>query len=66
MPTVNEDNLREPFEGIKKHQHFKIFKPYNCLSQFVQERMKNKKLLGDFYDFPDGTMAIGRLDHDSG
>jgi 23S rRNA pseudouridine2457 synthase len=28
--------------------------------------MKNKKLLGDFYDFPDGTMAIGRLDHDSG
>lgn len=65
MPTVNEDNLREPSEGIKKHQYFKIFKPYNCLSQFVQERMKNKKLLGDFYDFPDGTMAIGRLDHDS-
>lgn len=27
--------------------------------------MKNKSLLGDFYDFPDGTMAIGRLDHDS-
>lgn len=47
------------------HQHFKIFKPYGCLSQFKQEKMKNKSLLGDFYQFPDGTMAIGRLDHDS-
>ncbi|TLP37862.1 pseudouridine synthase [Arcobacter arenosus] len=27
--------------------------------------MKNKSLLGDFYDFPENTMAIGRLDHDS-
>jgi 23S rRNA pseudouridine2457 synthase len=47
------------------HHHFKIFKPYGCLSQFVQEKMKNKSLLGDFYDFPENTMAIGRLDHDS-
>lgn len=47
------------------HQHFKIFKPYGCLSQFKQEKMKNKSLLGDFYDFPENTMAIGRLDHDS-
>ncbi|WP_283256423.1 pseudouridine synthase [Arcobacter roscoffensis] len=42
-----------------------MFKPHGCLSQFVQEKMKNKSLLGDFYDFPKGTMAIGRLDHDS-
>lgn len=27
--------------------------------------MKNKSLLGDFFDFPENTMAIGRLDHDS-
>lgn len=47
------------------HHHFKIFKPYGCLSQFKQEKMKNKSLLGDFYDFPEHTMAIGRLDHDS-
>jgi 23S rRNA pseudouridine2457 synthase len=47
------------------HHHFKIFKPYGCLSQFVQEKMKNKSLLGDFYDFPENTIAIGRLDHDS-
>ena len=51
---------------IQKHQHFKIFKPYGCLSQFVRERiMKKKKLLGDYYNFPDNTMAIGRLDEDS-
>ncbi len=47
------------------HHYFKIFKPYGCLSQFVQEKMKNKSLLGDFYNFPENTMAIGRLDHDS-
>ena len=52
-------------EAIPNHSHFKIFKPYGFLSQFVPERMKKKKLLGDLYDFPDKTMAIGRLDHDS-
>jgi 23S rRNA pseudouridine2457 synthase len=48
------------------HHHFKMFKPHGCLSQFVRERiMKRKKLLGEFYDFPENTMAIGRLDEDS-
>ncbi len=56
----NENSTSE-----QTHQHFKIFKPYGCLSQFKQEKMKNKSLLGDFYDFPEDTMAIGRLDHDS-
>lgn len=58
MADTNQQNTKE-------HHHFKIFKPYNCLSQFKQEKMKNKSLLGDFYDFPENTMAIGRLDHDS-
>jgi len=35
------------------------------LSQFVYEQKRKKKLLGELYDFPDGTMAIGRLDEDS-
>lgn len=37
------------------------------LSQFVnrQTKRKNKKLLGELFDFPDGTMAIGRLDENS-
>ena len=50
---------------LEKHQHFKIFKPYGFLSQFVQEAKRKKKLLGDLADFPNNTMAIGRLDHDS-
>lgn len=47
------------------HQHYKIFKPHGYLSQFVPEVRKSKKLLGELADFPQGIMAIGRLDHDS-
>lgn len=47
------------------HRHFLIHKPYGYLSQFVYELKRKKKLLGELYDFPEGTMAIGRLDEDS-
>ncbi|WP_166921918.1 pseudouridine synthase [Flavobacterium poyangense] len=47
------------------HQHFILFKPYGYLSQFIYELKRKKKLLGELYDFPAGTMAIGRLDEDS-
>jgi len=47
------------------HQHFILFKPYGYLSQFIYELKRKKKLLGELYDFPEGTMAIGRLDEDS-
>jgi len=47
------------------HQHFLIHKPYGYLSQFIYELKRKKKLLGELYNFPDGTMAIGRLDEDS-
>lgn len=52
---------------MPQHQHFIIHKPYGYLSQFVnnQTLRKNKKLLGELYDFPEATMAIGRLDEDS-
>lgn len=52
---------------MTKHAHFIIHKPYGYLSQFVnnQNVRKNKKLLGELHDFPDGTMSIGRLDQDS-
>ena len=51
----------------KKHHHYILHKPYGYLSQLVnnQTKRKNKKLLGEFYDFPVGTMAIGRLDENS-
>lgn len=47
------------------HHHYTIFKPYGYLSQFTYNLKRNKKLLGELYDFPEGTMAIGRLDEDS-
>ena len=45
------------------HRHFLIHKPYGYLSQFVGEAKKKK--LGEFHEFPEGIMAIGRLDEDS-
>src|SRR3970040_1479124 len=47
------------------HNHFILHKPYGYLSQFIYELKRKKKLLGELYDFPKGTMSIGRLDEDS-
>ncbi|SFB23088.1 23S rRNA pseudouridine2457 synthase [Flavobacterium swingsii] len=47
------------------HRHFIIHKPYGYLSQFKYELKRKKKLLGELHDFPEGIMAIGRLDEDS-
>ncbi len=47
------------------HHHFLLHKPHGYLSQFVYEKKRRKKLLGELYPFPEGTMAIGRLDEDS-
>ena len=49
------------------HTHFKLYKPYGYLSQFVnhQNKRKTKKLLGELYDFPEDIMAVGRLDEKS-
>ena len=50
-----------------EHQHFSIYKPYGYLSQFVNNgpKQNSKKLLGELGDFPEGIMAIGRLDEKS-
>ncbi|MBE7629319.1 pseudouridine synthase [Tenacibaculum piscium] len=46
-----------------KHRHFIIHKPYGFLSQFITNQTKRKKkMLGELFDFPEKTMAIGRLD----
>ena len=48
---------------IQKHRHFIIHKPWGYLSQFINNQTKRKKKkLGELYDFPEGIMAIGRLD----
>lgn len=52
---------------MSQHRHFIIHKPLGFLSQFInnQSKRKNKRLLGELYDFPEGTMSIGRLDANS-
>jgi 23S rRNA pseudouridine2457 synthase len=52
---------------MPKHHHFIIHKPFGYLSQFVsnQNKRRNKKLLGELNEFPEGTMSIGRLDENS-
>ncbi len=52
---------------MQNHRHFKIYKPYGYLSQFVnnQTKRKNKKLLGELFPFPEGIIAVGRLDQPS-
>ncbi len=44
------------------HKHFIIHKPYGYLSQFINNKKRKKKLLGDLYSFPNNAMAVGRLD----
>ncbi|WP_373056191.1 pseudouridine synthase [Zunongwangia sp. H14] len=52
---------------MSSEKYFKLYKPYGYLSQFItnEKPRKKKKLLGELYNFPEGTMAIGRLDQDS-
>lgn len=49
------------------HRHFIIYKPYGYLSQFYSNsrQQQKKRFLGDLYDFPEGCMAVGRLDEKS-
>lgn len=52
---------------IIKHHHYIIYKPCDFLSQFInnEQRKGKRKMLGELFDFPDGVMAIGRLDKHS-
>jgi len=47
------------------HRHYIVNKPLGFLSQFINNKRRKKKLLGELHDFPAGTMSIGRLDVDS-
>eukprot|EP00562_Extubocellulus_spinifer_P009762 CAMPEP_0178496678 /NCGR_PEP_ID=MMETSP0696-20121128/14251_1 /TAXON_ID=265572 /ORGANISM="Extubocellulus spinifer, Strain CCMP396" /LENGTH=275 /DNA_ID=CAMNT_0020124989 /DNA_START=1422 /DNA_END=2249 /DNA_ORIENTATION=- len=64
------EEVSSPTERVAspaQQQHFKMYKPPKVLTQFVHtaRRRKKRKLLGDYYHFPESTMAIGRLDEDS-
>ncbi|MBU2996262.1 pseudouridine synthase [Cellulophaga baltica] len=53
---------------MKKHLHFKLYKPFGVLSQFSsndKKEARSKSFLGELYDFPKGIMPIGRLDEKS-
>ena len=65
MTVINQENLIDHSDSEQNHHHFKMFKPWGCVSQFRPKPKKSKTLLGDYYDFPEDTMAIGRLDMDS-
>ena len=54
-------------ENSTEHKHYAIYKPYGFLSQFYSNstQQKRKRFLGELDDFPEGIMAIGRLDEKS-
>ncbi len=49
------------------HHHYLLNKPHSYLSQFTNQHTtrRNKKMLGELYNFAPGTMSIGRLDENS-
>lgn len=48
-------------------KNYVIYKPYGYLSQFKSNdsKQQSKRFLGELHDFPEGIMAIGRLDEKS-
>jgi 23S rRNA pseudouridine2457 synthase len=42
--------------------HYKIYKPYGFICQFINSNKRKKGLLGELADFAEGTMSVGRLD----
>lgn len=57
-----------PISPTVAHRHFLLFKPAGYLSQFWSDdarEQRKKRFLGELYDFPAGTMAVGRLDEAS-
>lgn len=44
------------------HSYYALHKPRGYLSQFKNNRRRKKPLLQALFPFPEGTMAVGRLD----
>ncbi len=52
----------------KTQYHFKIYKPFGIISQLNSNsalQLRKKRFLSELYDFPEGSMPIGRLDEKS-
>lgn len=55
------------YNNKSDHKHYMLYKPFGYLSQFLSNSKdeRKKRFLGELYDFPKNTMAIGRLDEKS-
>ena len=49
------------------HHYYIIYKPYRMVSQFISNdhQQRRKRFLGELTTFPEGSMAVGRLDEKS-
>ncbi|MCQ0110705.1 pseudouridine synthase [Zhouia amylolytica] len=51
-----------------QHRHFIHFKPFGYISQLNSNddrQLRKKKFINELFDFPEGTMPVGRLDEKS-
>lgn len=49
-------------------KHYRLYKPLGMLSQFHSNEpreQRKKRFIGELFDFPEGIMAVGRLDEKS-
>lgn len=54
--------------SLDSHSHYVVYKPFGVLSQMLSNdsrEAKNKRFLGDLYNFPEAIMPVGRLDEKS-
>ena len=67
MPKKVELCWHESINFMENHHHYLLNKPHSMLSQFTHQHTtrRNKRMLGELYDFAPGTMSIGRLDENS-
>lgn len=70
MNELNSHRKEESntLQSMANTLHYKIYKPYGMLSQMSSNdatQIRKKKFLSELYNFPDGIMAIGRLDETS-
>ena len=65
--VLNLKNVFLPAMDATPHRYFKLYKPYRYLSQFLTNdlKAKRKNFLGALHPFPEGSMAVGRLDEKS-
>ena len=54
--------------GKLRHLHYKMYKPFGMLSQLSsndERQIRKKHFLRELFNFPEGSMPIGRLDEKS-